>query len=87
MTKNLALLLHRFQRSVVRATGQCVRENMELVIIVNEEIEEFRRFNKWQTEKTRAVAASEWSSTVRAVSRHCPDADLGDLPNPFKASE
>lgn len=86
-SKNLGLLLHRFHRSMVRAMGQFVRENAELVIIVNDEVEDLRRFHKRETQKTRAVAAREWDSTMRALGRH-HGGDFSDLPNPFaKASE
>ena len=85
MTRNFALLLHGYQRAIIRATGQFLRENIELVVVVNGEVENLRRFHKKQTEKTRAVAAKEWDRTVLAFNReHGEDTDL---PNPFKASE
>jgi hypothetical protein len=85
-SKNFLLLVHGLQRALIRATGQFIRENIELVVIVNDEIEGVRQFHKKQTTATRAVASREWDRTVTAFERHCPEADT-DLPNPFKASE
>ena len=87
MTRNFALLLYGFQRALVKATGQFIRENAELILIVNEEVEDLRRFHKRQTKATRTLAAREWDSTVRSLKRHCPDLDPTDLPNPFKEGE
>lgn len=86
-SKNFCLLVHGLQRALVKATGQFIRENIELVVMVNEEVEDLRRFHKKQTKATRALAAREWNRTATAFERHCPEhADGLGIPNPFEAS-